>query len=129
SSIGIYLVGVIAGLFERLFIESKLEKGILDYGLSTSRLLASILFSGLGAVGGVLVVMALLLTARHFNGTSIAAALTSAPSLADVYNLDLYPISLIIAAVFGLLPGLLINALHKQAERYLGDIHSSEAAH
>ena len=51
-----YLVGATTGLFDRLRRESQAEVAIEDYGLSTARLVTIPLFSGLGAIGGVLLV-------------------------------------------------------------------------
>jgi hypothetical protein len=51
-----YLVGATTGLGDRLRRESQADVAIEDYGLSTARLITIPLFSGLGAVGGVVLV-------------------------------------------------------------------------
>jgi cell division septation protein DedD len=51
-----YLVGGTAGLCNRLRSESQAEAAIPDYGLSAARLITIPLFSGLGAIGGLLFV-------------------------------------------------------------------------
>jgi hypothetical protein len=51
-----YLVGATVGLCNRLRSESQAESAIPDYGLSAARLITLPLFSGLGAIGGLLFV-------------------------------------------------------------------------
>jgi hypothetical protein len=51
-----YLVGATAGLCGRLGNASQAESAIADYGLSAARLITIPLFSGLGAIGGLLFV-------------------------------------------------------------------------
>ncbi len=51
-----YLVGATVGLCNRLRSESQAEAAIADYGLSAARLITIPLFSGLGAIGGLLFV-------------------------------------------------------------------------
>jgi hypothetical protein len=57
-------------------------------------------------------------------GTTPAGAV---PSLKDIFDLDRYPIALLVAAVFGLTPGLLFDRLLQQAERYKTNLTSSQA--
>jgi hypothetical protein len=52
----------------------------------------------------------------------------AAPPLKDIYNLDQNPAGLLIAAIFGLTPALLIDQLGRQAERYKADLRSSESS-
>jgi hypothetical protein len=51
-----FLVGAAVGLGNRLRSESQAESAIADYGLSAARLITIPLFSGLGALGGLLIV-------------------------------------------------------------------------
>jgi hypothetical protein len=51
-----YLVGATVGLGNRLRSESQAESAIPDYGLSAARLITIPLFSGLGALGGLVIV-------------------------------------------------------------------------
>lgn len=51
-----YLVGATVGLCNRLRNQSQAESAIPDYGLSAARLITLPLFSGLGAIGGVLLI-------------------------------------------------------------------------
>jgi hypothetical protein len=69
-----YLVGATMGLFDRLRRESQAEVAIEDYGLSTARLVTIPLFSGLGAVGGVLLVAMLPFSSTVFGPRTPVAA-------------------------------------------------------
>jgi len=119
-----YLVGGIVGLFKQLHSASENETITEeDYGLSLARLLHTPLFSGLAALGGVVV-------------TSLAVAVIpsgvkpteSLPTLAQIFDLTENRAGLVVAAVFGLAPSLLISRLHGQVERYKSDLRSSEPA-
>jgi hypothetical protein len=105
-----------------------------DYGLSRARLIHTPLFSGLAAVGGVMLVMVLPALVNLSAITPEGAASASggsmppnvAPQLADIFQLN--AISLLVAALFGLTPGLLIDRLH-QAETYTANIKATAAPH
>jgi hypothetical protein len=47
--------------------------------------------------------------------------------LPDILNLENYPFGLVLAAIFGLAPGLFVSALKKQADRYGAELQSTEA--
>jgi hypothetical protein len=49
------------------------------------------------------------------------------PPLKYIFNLDNNIMGLVVAAVFGLTPGLLFEQIQKQAEKYKTDLRSSEA--
>lgn len=51
-----YLVGATAGLFSRLRSQSQADTAVEDYGLSAARLVTIPVFSGLAAIGGVVLV-------------------------------------------------------------------------
>jgi hypothetical protein len=104
-----YLVGALVGLFGRLYNESQTSKSIDDYRLALARTVATPLFSGLAAVGGVL----------------LTQKLTSAADIFDPKNMLS---GLIVAAVFGLTPNLLIGVLQKQSEQYKTDLKSTAAS-
>jgi hypothetical protein len=104
-----YLVGALVGLFSRLYAESQTSKSIDDYRLSLARLVALPMYSGLAAVGGVIVV-------QQFT------------SLLDILNPKNLLAGLIVAAVFGLTPGLLITRLQDQTETYKNDLKSTAAS-
>jgi len=108
SATAFYLVGALVGLFSRLYHESRTSKSIDDYRLSLARLVATPLYCGLAAVGGVLIV-------QKFT------------SLVDIFDPKNLLSGLVIAAVFGLTPGLLVNNLLKQTEQYKQDLKSTAA--
>jgi len=109
SATAFYLVGALVGLFNRLYTESQTSKSIDDYRLALARLVAQPLYSGLAAVGGVLIV-------QKFS------------ALGDIFDPKNILSGLIIAAVFGLMPGLLINRLQNQTETYKNDLKSTAAS-
>jgi hypothetical protein len=96
----LYFVGGLVGLFSRLYDQSKTDTSIDDFRLATARLIAAPLYSGLAAIGGVLVVQ------RMF---------------------ELNVTSILIAAAFGLTPSLFTNAIQKEAEQYKTDLKSTSA--
>ncbi len=206
-----YLVGAIVGLFNRLHAESGTEAAIQDYGLSRARLIQTPLFSGLAAVGGVLLTAMLTAAlndellvppaavtpattasaagvgAPTTTPTAAGAALVGAPTapvdiaspaalatvtptatatptttsanlaaaspnaedagtgvgdqdavrdaleeqpipqLPDIFDLNGNRFGLVIAAIFGLTPNLLIRRLQEQTDRYKDDLQSTEA--
>jgi hypothetical protein len=75
--------------------------------------------SGLGAVAGVL------LTAIAIDTTGTAQRTTS---LAQIFNIGNSPGQLLIAAVFGLSPQLVIERLTERADQYRKDLKDTEAA-
>ena len=120
-----YLVGGIVGLFKQLHSAAAADTITEeDYGLSLARLLQTPLFSGLAAVGGV-VVTALAVAVIPSGGTD---ASTQLPTLTEIFDLSSNQAGLVISAVFGLAPSLLISRLHGQVEQYKTDLRSSEAA-
>ncbi|MFN2520687.1 MAG: hypothetical protein ABR525_06560 [Candidatus Limnocylindria bacterium] len=147
-----YLVGGIVGLFSRLRSDAEANSAVEDYGLAKVRLIATPLISGLAAVSGV-VLIALLAgsalgtflapptSASQVLVPTISAGASPAPSaapaapgaispspLGDIFDVARYPIGLLIAAVFGLTPGLLVSQLQQQADRYKQDLQRSEPA-
>ena len=109
----IYMVGAIAGLFVRFYAESRSDRSIDDFGLSTTRLVAIPLLSGLAGIGGVLI-------------SEILASLASNTEISNLFILQ--PRVLLIAAVFGATPNLFIKSLQNQAHEYEADLQSSKAA-
>jgi hypothetical protein len=124
-----FLVGAMMGLFNRLYLDASAETAIEDYGVSTARLFHTPLFSGLGAVGGVLVIPMLSVLVNPPGGTTSGAGLAgiAIPGLATIFDLDGRPFGLVIAAVFGLSPGILISRLQQEAERFKADLKSTQA--
>ncbi len=115
-----YIVGAIAGLFGRFYNELGSSKGGDDYGLSLARLIATPLLSGLAGVGGVLV-SALLYSKLVVGANDVSTTLGSIFGLkATIY--------LLVAAIFGLTPNLIIKSLQQQAEKYVSDLKSSKGS-
>lgn len=152
---GFYVTGALAGLFLRLFTEWKLDNASNtdDYGLTRERILVTPLLCGIAAIGGVLIASILALSFSSF-GTAGSSASTTPQVLATVsvsgssvqvtvvpqqpatqpqsnsldriFNLQTNPGGLIWAAVFGLVPNLLINILRQQAQKLQGQIQSAQ---
>ncbi len=102
-----YLVGAIVGLFSRLYDQASIDTSIDDFRLATARLLAAPLYSGLAALGGLVIAQ------RAILGNS------------TVFDLNLT--NILIAAVFGLTPGLFTTAIQKEADQYKTDLKSTKA--
>lgn len=102
-----YLVGAIVGLFSRLYDQARSETSVDDFNLAAARLLAAQLYSGIAAIGGVVIVQRAILASTN------------------VFNLNLS--NILIAAAFGLTPSLFTNAIQKEAEQYKTDLKSTTA--
>lgn len=121
-----YLVGAVVGLFALLRDEGKLDSAVEDYGLSSVRMVHVPLVSGLAAVAGVVLIAAGGPLINVATGQATDAAV-NALLLQKVFELDGLAGRLVWAAAFGLTPGLLIDSLKGQAERYKSDLKFSEA--
>ncbi len=106
AGVAFYLVGALVGLFNRLRSEADSDSAVEDYGLALARLVHTPLFSGLAAVSGVLLTAIL----AGFSGVATATPTdTSVSLLPTIFKIN--PGSLLLAALFGLTPGLLIDRL------------------
>ena len=110
-----YIIGAAVGLFARLYKESTATSASNDYGLSLKRLLATPLLSGLAAIGGVILFGTLIL-----NSTPSASL-----HLESIFVFT--PYSLLIAAIFGLTPNLLIKGLEEKSNKLLSDFESAKS--
>lgn len=133
-----YLVGAVVGLFRQLAAAGAADThSEEDYGLATARLIHTPLFSGLAGVGGVvLTLIALAVTPRPATPSNTATAGTqpktaiasnAVPSLEQIFDLN-NPTAVLIAAIFGLTPSLLMTRLNSNAEKFKVDLRSTEAA-
>lgn len=113
-----YLVGALIGLFKRLQSASASSLSIEDYGLSTALLVETAPFSGLAAVGGVLITGLLGVALNH---PSIGAA----TDLGSIFDLRTNQFGIVVAAIFGLTPSLLTANLQKAADQYKTDLKST----
>jgi hypothetical protein len=94
------------------------QMAIEDYGLSSARMIQTPLFSGLAAIGGVVLTAMVLIP---------IAEKPQEISLAQIFSLEQNTFGLITAAVFGLTPRLLIDQLQGQAEQFKVELKKSEA--
>jgi hypothetical protein len=125
-----YLVGALVGLFNRLRNESGRADDIEDYGLTAARIALTPVLSGLGAVAGVAITAMLtggtnLPSLLSAGGAGVSSAPVGVPGLASIYSLGMNQFGIVIAAVFGLTPTLLIGALQNQADTYRDNIKST----
>jgi hypothetical protein len=114
-----FLIGALAGLFARAQAEWSAESAVDDFGLSRSRLLQIPWLSGLAAVGGVLITSILdpqLTVENPTDFAQITAVFSSRPLL------------LIVAAIFGLTPDLLLRRLAQQSDKYKEDLQSTQSS-
>jgi hypothetical protein len=115
-----FLVGAITALFARARIEWSTASAVDDFGLTRARLVHLPWLAGLAAVGGVLVTTVLgpQLVPTGGSGT--------APAVAEVFNGDNTSL-ILVAAVFGLTPDLIIRRLEQQTEKYKADLESTQS--
>ena len=113
-----FLVGALFRLFSSLYTQSQADTAVDDYGLAHARLLTLPAISGLAGVGGVLFVS---LTAAQTGG-----AASSATDLKSLFEFQHHPLQLLVAAAFGVAPGVLAQGLTKRAQTYQNDIKSTE---
>jgi hypothetical protein len=118
-----YLVGSCAGLFKRLQAEAESTYPVDDYNFSGTRVWRTPVLSGLAAVGGI--VMIALLPGLIPAGSSVPIAI---PSLAEIFDLSKHPEFLVIAAIFGLTPGLLIGRLQQLGDQLMSNLSSTQAS-
>lgn len=121
-----YLVGAIVGLVKQLNSDRNLEEGEEDFGFYRTRLFFMPVLSGLAAVGGVLIVW-LLAEAANFAPEAASTGGVSQP-LGGVFNIHTFSVGLLIAAVFGMTPDLLVEKLQRKADDYRAGLTASTAA-
>lgn len=114
-----FLVGALIGLFAQLGTDAKAEEAVEDFGMAAARLRQTLIGSGLAAVGGVVV------TAIVADATAVDRAAAEMPNLATVFTVGANPAQLLVAAVFGLSPHLLIERLTATADRYRADLRQT----
>jgi hypothetical protein len=117
-----YLVGALAGLFKRLQAESTNDAATEDYNSAAARVWRTPVLSGLAGVGGVLVIA--MLPALTPQSTP-ATAVVPTPTLSQVFDLNANAHLLVLAAAFGLTPGLLTGRLQEIGEQYKGNLQST----
>lgn len=120
-----YLVGALVGLFNRLSSELNGNSDVEDYGLTEARLSLTPVLSGLAAIGGVYLTAMLTGTLNGVVSGSVQSASLALPNAGAILNLSQNPFGLVLAAVFGLSPTVLISALQAQADKYKGALQST----
>jgi hypothetical protein len=123
-----FLIGASTGFFHRLGPGSSGNQTPLeDYGLFSATLVQTPLFSGLAGVGGVLLTSMMAVALNKVAPTPQATSQV-VPQLADILDISKYQFGLIIAALFGLTPQLLINRLQSLANQYKSELGSTQAS-
>jgi hypothetical protein len=114
-----FLVGAVAGLIWQLRQSgSEIRSGEDDFGLDRARLIYVPVLSGLAGVGGVLLMALLYPTLNVVLDPAIDQRGNAVPAISEIFNLYTNRFGLLVAAVFGLTPDLLINRLQNQADQY-----------
>ena len=108
AGMAFYLVGSVVGLFSEVYTRSRRLRGVSDdSGIEFVRLLTIPQLSGIAGVLGVVL--------TRLGGTATSSG---TPTLADIFSLAAYPFGIVIAAIFGLTPGLLLARLRQQTDEY-----------
>jgi hypothetical protein len=115
AAVVFYIVGAMAGLFGRIYSQSKANTGGDDYGLSLVRLISTPLISGIAGIGGAFLYSILILQ----------GALGSSVSLSTIFTINRLDY-LIAAVIFGYAPNLLMRGL--QSNKYVSALQSSQTS-
>jgi len=115
AAVVFYIIGAMAGLFGRIYSESKANTGGDDYGLSLVRLISTPLISGLAGIGGAFL----------YNILILQGALGASVSLSTIFTINRLDY-LIAAAIFGYAPNLLMKGL--QSNKYVSALQSSQTS-
>ncbi|GAC1314276.1 MAG: hypothetical protein NVSMB2_03450 [Chloroflexota bacterium] len=124
----LFLVGAMVGLIPRLRGYGQPELSVEDYGLARAHLNLTPLLSGLAALGGVLVVdlipgfQAIILSIVPIGEPR------PVPSLTGMLTLNTNSLALMLAAIFGLTPNLLLTLLQRGADRLQQSLLSTTAS-
>jgi hypothetical protein len=135
AGIVFYVVGVLIGVFRHLAEASAADSQVEeDYGLDDARFFQRPLFSGVAAVGGVVVTTILVTLApevtagaqRTGQQAQQAQTRVQTPTLEEIFDLEKNPLAIVYAAIFGLTPGLLAARLGVAAEKFKVDLRSTQ---
>jgi hypothetical protein len=122
----LYIVGAITGLFNRLYIETGSIVASDDFGLSHARLALTPVLSGLAAIIGAVAVPYVGPMLNLPSQLTTAMDSSAAPMLANVLNLQHYPVALALAVLFGLTPGVLIQRLKTITDTYKNELKATD---
>jgi hypothetical protein len=124
-----FLVGAMVGLFAWLAESRSAHSVVDDFGLFETRAFTNTLLAGLTAVAGVLLL-------ATFESAAISLLPTAPPSpgattgsvvdIGYVFDLSTNPLGLVVAAVFGLVPGRLTTTLTRNSDDLKRQIGSSQ---
>jgi hypothetical protein len=112
-----FAVGALIGLVAQLRADAKKDQVVEDYGLSAARLNQTVLASGLAGVAGVVLVAI---------GAEASDVATGSADLKAIFDLANHPGQLLVAAVFGLSPSLLLDRLTAKAETYKQELTTTQ---
>jgi len=116
-----FLVGALVGLLAKVRSDARRHDVVEDYGLASAQLYQTVLASGLAGVAGVLLMPIAIDVGGGISDTSGA-------SLSSVFNVTQNPGQLLLAAVFGLSPQLLLDRLGATADQYKAQLSSTQVA-
>jgi hypothetical protein len=120
-----WVVGALTGLFQSAYTQQRSQYAVEDYGLATARMFLAPYLAGIAAVFGV---FAVAFVAGAPLGVSLLAPQGGdAAALRSIFDVTAHPVGLVVAAVFGLTPELIISRLRSIGEQLKLDIQSTEA--
>lgn len=120
SAAAFVLTGAAVGMFARLRADGAANTVVDDYGLSFARLVSTAVVAGLAGVGGVIV--------AAFGGGVLTNARLSDIALGTIFDVVSRPGELLVAALFGASPALLIDVLSGKGEELKKNIVSATAS-
>lgn len=135
-------IGATVGVFARLLIQSEVGSDVEDYGLYMARVAQTVVASGVAALIGVVITV---YGVAAIDNSDVIPASTPPPAAAgsatvedttdsandvrleSVFDFETYPIAIVLAAIFGLSPTLLLKRLEDATTRLKLDIKSTES--
>ena len=118
------VIGALIGLANAMRVQSEIGRATDDYGLFEARLLYTLLVSGIGALGGILLVGVTPALATVLTSTSTPPAMPPLDQIFDASN----PGKLLLAIGFGLVPEAFFTGVRKQVDALTKDLESTTAA-
>jgi hypothetical protein len=121
----LFTVGAAVGLFARLRADARVDTAVYDYGLSAAQLRQTVVASGLAGVAGV-VLTGIAVSAGLTAGQTVPAGgqIPTAQTLGNIFDISV-PGGLLIAAIFGLTPNLLLERLRSKTDEYRRDLEET----
>jgi hypothetical protein len=124
-----FLVAAMVGLLNHVIQLRRSSIAVEDYGLEEARLKLLPAVAGLAGVAGVMFI-AILTNPAVVNAIrpSGEAGLVAPPDWDKIFSLSQNPLGLIVAAIFGLTPSLLVSRIRDLATTYERAIRSTQEA-